>query len=190
MKIYVEINGEKHYINESVVKKNALREGMITPFTGLKIKKEGNAEVVTTAVNETKTSLPTAIDDSEGSTDVVGLTPESATVSDESSADAKKPSKALPKSEDTENTIPISEETDYQENSTTEVNESVTKKKTPRKSKLDPYLPLMKELLEKYPDIADVRVYEKLCESGFGGGKTIVTDRLRQIRRRKTAPPG
>jgi len=70
------------------------------------------------------------------------------------------------------------------------VNESVTKKKTPRKSKLDPYLPLMKELLEKYPDIADVRVYEKLCESGFGGGKTIVTDRLRQIRRRKTAPPG
>ena len=202
MKLYVEINGEKHYINESVVKENALHEGMTTPFTGLKIKKGGNAKTVTTKSNETITALPTAIDDSEintaiskiadseDSTDVVEPIPESATVSDESSADAKEPNEALPKSEDTENPIPISEETDYQENSATEVNESVTKKTIPRKSKLDPYLPLLKELLEKYPDIADVRVYEKLCESGFDGGKTIVTDRLRQIRRRETDPPG
>ena len=35
-----------------------------------------------------------------------------------------------------------------------------------------------------------VQVYEKLCEAGFDGGKTIVTDRLRQVRRRETAPPG
>ena len=201
MKLYVEINGEKHYINKSVVKENALHEGMTTPFTGLKIKKDGNAEAVTIEANERIIALPTAIDDSEtntdiskiadseDSTDVVEPIPESATVSDESSADAKEPDEVLPKSEDTENPIPISEETDYQENSTTEVNESVTKKKIPRKSKLDPYLPLMKELLEKYPDITDVRVFEELCEAGFDGGKTIVTDRLRQIRRRETAPP-
>jgi len=151
MKLYVEINGEKHYINESVVKKNALHEGMITPFTGLKIKKEGNGKAVTTKPNETITALPTAIDDSEINTDI--------------------------------NEIADSEDS-------TEVNESVTKKKIPRKSKLDPYLPLMKELLEKYPDITDVRVFEELCEAGFDGGKTIVTDRLRQIRRRETAYPG
>ena len=202
MKLYVEINGEKHYIDKGIVKENALHEGMITPFTGLKIKKEDNTEAVTTETNERIIALPTAIDDSEtntdiskiadseDSTDVVEPIPESATVSDESSADAKEPDEVLPKSEDTENPIPISEETDYQENSTTEVNESVTKKKIPRKSKLAPYLPLMKELLEKYPDITDVRVFEEICEAGFDGGKTIVTDRLRQIRRRETAPPG
>ena len=195
MKLYVEINGEKHYINESVVKENALHEGMTTPFTGLKIKKDGNAKTVTTKSNETITALPAAIDDSEintaiskiadseDPTDVVEPIPESVTVSDESPADAKEPNEALPKSEDTADPIHISEDKDYQKNSTTEVNESVTKKTIPRKSKLDPYLPLMKELLEKYPDITDVRVYEELCEAGFDGGKTIVTDRLRQIRR-------
>ena len=189
MKLYVEINGEKHYIDESVVKKNALHEGMITPFTGLKINKEGKTEAVTTKSTETITALPTAIDDSETNTDInmiadsedstdeVGLTPGSATVSDESPADAKESNEALPKSEDM----------DYQEKSTTEVNKSVKKKKIPRKSKLDPYLPLMKELLEKHSDITDVLVYEKLCEAGFNGGKTIVTDRLRQIRREDSA---
>jgi len=195
MKLYVEINGEKHYINESVVKENALHEGMTTPFTGLKIKKDGNAKTVTTKSNETITALPAAIDDSEintaiskiadseDPTDVVEPIPESVTVSDESPADAKEPNEALPKSEDTADPIHISEDKDYQKNSTTEVNESVTKNTIPRKSKLDPYLSLMEELLEKYPDITDVRVFEELCEAGFDGGKTIVTDRLRQIRR-------
>ena len=202
MKLYVEINGEKHYINESVVKENALHEGMTTPFTGLKIKKDGNAKTVTTKSNETITALPTAIDDSEintdineiadseDPTDVVEPIPESATVSDESSADAKEPNEVPPKAEDAADPIHISEDKDYQESSTTAVNESVTKKKIPRKSKLDPYLQFMKELLEKYPDITDVRVFEELCEAGFDGGKTIVTDRLRQIRRRETDPPG
>ena len=202
MKLYVEINGEKHYISESVVKENALYEGMTTPYTGLKIKKDGNAKAVTTKTNETIIALPTAIDDSEintdineiadpeESTDVSEPIPESATVSDESSVDDKESNKVPPKAEDAADPIPISEETDYQGSSTTEVNESVTKKKIPRKSKLDPYLPLIKELFEKYPDITDVRVFEELCEAGFDGGKTIVTDRLRQIRRRETAPPG
>ena len=53
MKLYVEINGEKHYIDEGVIKEHALYEGMITPFTGLEIKKEGDTEVVTKKGKET-----------------------------------------------------------------------------------------------------------------------------------------
>jgi hypothetical protein len=40
MKLYVEIDGAKHYIDEGVVEKYALYEGYVTPFTGLKIKME------------------------------------------------------------------------------------------------------------------------------------------------------
>ena len=51
-----------------------------------------------------------------------------------------------------------------------------------RKSKLDEFKTMIKELLDKYPDITGVRVYEELTESGFDGGRTIVTDYLQQIR--------
>jgi len=51
-----------------------------------------------------------------------------------------------------------------------------------RKSKLDEFKTMIKELLDKYPDITGVRVYEELTESGFDGGRTIVTDYLRLIR--------
>jgi hypothetical protein len=195
MKLYIEINGEKHYIDEGVIKEHALYEGMITPFTGLEIKKEGNTEVVTKEGNETETPLSTAIDDSETNTDINGIIdsknstdavepiPGSTTVSDESPADTEEPNETFPKPEDTENTIHIPEDTGSKESSITEVNESVIKK-NPRKSKLDPYLSVMKELIEKDPDITSVQVYNELCEAGFDGGKTIVTDRLMQIRRR------
>jgi hypothetical protein len=139
MKLYVEINGEKHYIDEGVVKEHALYEGKITPFTGLKIKKEGNAEAVSTKSNETITALPTAIDISETNpdineiagtedlTDTVEPIAESATVSNESLTDViESDNEALSKSEDTENPIHMPEDLDYQENSTTEGNESVT----------------------------------------------------------------
>ena len=191
MRLYLEINGEKHYLDESVVKKNLLREGTITPFTHLKIKRENEP----TVDNETIIALPAAIDDSETNTEINGITdsknstdavepiPGSTTVSDESPADTEEPNETFPKPEDTENTIHIPEDTGSKESSITEVNESVIKK-NPRKSKLDPYLSVMKELLEKYPDITSVQVYKALCEAGFDGGKTIVTDRLMQIRRR------
>lgn len=54
--------------------------------------------------------------------------------------------------------------------------------KKPRKSKLTAYLPLMKDLLEKFPDITGVRMFEELADAGFDGGKTIVMDRLKQMR--------
>jgi len=191
MRLYLEINGEKHYLDEGVVKKNALYEGQITPLTRLEIKRENEP----TLDNETIIALPVAIDDSEinteingiidskNSTDVVEPIPGSTTVSDESPADTEEANETFPKPEDTENTIHIPEDTGSKESSITEVNESVIKK-NPRKSKLDPYLSVMKELIEKDPDITSVQVYNELCEAGFHEGKTIVTERLSQIRRR------
>lgn len=58
-----------------------------------------------------------------------------------------------------------------------------------RKSMLDDWADEMKKLLEKYPDITGVRMYEKLAAKGFEGGKTIVTDRLRQMRPRSKKQP-
>jgi hypothetical protein len=46
-----------------------------------------------------------------------------------------------------------------------------------RQSKLDTFKPMIKALLEQYPDITGVRVYEELADSGFDGGRTIVTGR-------------
>jgi transposase len=58
-----------------------------------------------------------------------------------------------------------------------------------RKSKLDAFKPMIKALLEKYPDITGVRVCEELADSGFDGGRTIVTDYLRKIRPRPKKEP-
>ncbi len=101
MKLYVEIDGEKHYIDEGVVEKYALHGGKITPFTGLEIKKEGDTEFVATEIKETETPLPAEIDDSDDSIDVVvETTPDFTSVSDESLTDANETNKALSKSED------------------------------------------------------------------------------------------
>ncbi|MCP4570500.1 MAG: IS21 family transposase [FCB group bacterium] len=58
-----------------------------------------------------------------------------------------------------------------------------------RASKLDPFLPLIKRLLNQYPDITGVRLNEKLKDAGFQGGRTIVTDRLRRMRPRPKKEP-
>jgi len=58
-----------------------------------------------------------------------------------------------------------------------------------RKSKLDAFRPLIKELVDTYPNITGVRVYEELVADGFDGGDTIVTDYLRKIRRRPKKEP-
>ncbi|MCP4631070.1 MAG: hypothetical protein GY850_47310 [bacterium] len=102
MELYLEISGEKHYIDEGIVEKYALYAGYVTPFTGLEIKKEDDTKVETTEIKEAETPLPEAIVDSETITDineiddsddsidvVVETTPEFATVSDESLTDAK-----------------------------------------------------------------------------------------------------
>jgi glyceraldehyde-3-phosphate dehydrogenase/erythrose-4-phosphate dehydrogenase len=116
MKLYMEISGEKHYIDEGIVEKYALYEGYVAPFTGLKNKKEDDTKVVAAEIKETETPLPEAIDDSETNTEiteiieiddsedsmdvVVETTPEFATVSAEPLTDAKETNEALSKSED------------------------------------------------------------------------------------------
>jgi hypothetical protein len=40
MKLYVEINGEKHYIDKEIIRKHDLKKGDITPFTNSEIKGE------------------------------------------------------------------------------------------------------------------------------------------------------
>jgi len=54
MKLYVEINSERHYIEKDIVEKYGLKEGQITPSLGLEIKKENNSTVETESINETK----------------------------------------------------------------------------------------------------------------------------------------
>ena len=61
MKFYVEINGEKHYIDEGVTEKYALYEDYVTPFTRLKIKKD-NGIVGATEIKEAETPILAAID--------------------------------------------------------------------------------------------------------------------------------
>ncbi|MGB5988098.1 MAG: IS21 family transposase [Desulfobacterales bacterium] len=58
-----------------------------------------------------------------------------------------------------------------------------------RKSKLDAFKPMIKVLLEKYPDMTGVRVYEELRENGFDGGQSIVKDYLRKVRPRPKKEP-
>ena len=63
------------------------------------------------------------------------------------------------------------------------------KRSVGRQSKLDPYRPMIKELIETYPDITGVRLYELLVDAGFTGGSTIITDYLRKIRPRPKKEP-
>ena len=116
MKFYVEINGEKNYIDEGVAEKYALYEGYVTPFTGLKIKKENDIDGAT-EIKEAESPIPASIDayNSETSTDITGTdeindsddqiavgietTPKFAVVSDKPLTDAKETIEALSKSE-------------------------------------------------------------------------------------------
>jgi len=52
----------------------------------------------------------------------------------------------------------------------------------PRQSKLDPFLPAMKELLEEFPELTGQRLYEELKIKGYEGGISILRGRLRQVR--------
>jgi len=54
--------------------------------------------------------------------------------------------------------------------------------RTPRSSKLDPFVPLMKRLLEEHPKITGQRMYEELRDAGYPGKRTILLERLRTLR--------
>lgn len=65
----------------------------------------------------------------------------------------------------------------------------VPKGKFPRKSQLDSYMPLMRKLLEEFPDITAVRMFEELREAGYQGRITILRDRLKSMRKRPKQEP-
>ena len=58
-----------------------------------------------------------------------------------------------------------------------------------RPSRLDPYLPIIKELLDRYPDLTAVRLLQELRQRGFTGGYSIVCQRLGELRPRSAPLP-
>jgi len=61
-------------------------------------------------------------------------------------------------------------------------------KKLKRVSKLDAFEPEIKKILEKYPKITGVRLYEKLKDAGYPGGISILMERLKEIRKPDKEP--
>jgi transposase len=58
-----------------------------------------------------------------------------------------------------------------------------------RPSKLDPFLPVIEQLLEDEPRLSGVRIREELEKDGYDGSKTILDDLLRELRPRYLPPP-
>ncbi len=55
-------------------------------------------------------------------------------------------------------------------------------RKAVRASKVDIHEKRIKQLLEKYPLITGQRIFEEICKDGYGGGISILRDRLRLLR--------
>jgi transposase len=64
-----------------------------------------------------------------------------------------------------------------------------TRRQTPRQSKLDPFVPAMKALLEQFPDITGQRLHEELKIKGYEGGISILRGRLRHLRPKPKRDP-
>jgi transposase len=59
----------------------------------------------------------------------------------------------------------------------------------PRKSIIDPFEPILKELLAKYPNLTTERALQELQARGFTGKYTVVRQRIGLLRPRAAAPP-
>jgi len=59
----------------------------------------------------------------------------------------------------------------------------------PRRSILDPFEPILQELLAQYPNLTGERALQELQARGFPGQYTVVRQRLQQLRPRRTPPP-
>ena len=63
-----------------------------------------------------------------------------------------------------------------------DIGHEVLSKRLLRTSKLDEFDPEIKKLLEKYPKITGLRIYEELKEAGYPGGISILRERLKKLR--------
>jgi len=64
----------------------------------------------------------------------------------------------------------------------------VLTKRFRRASKLDGFDSEIKKLLEKYPEMTGLRIYEELKEMGYAGGVSILRERLKKLRPPKREP--
>lgn len=60
--------------------------------------------------------------------------------------------------------------------------------RTERKSKLDDYEDLMRQLLARYPHMTAIRMLEELRAAGYRGGYTILKTRVRELRPAPSRP--
>lgn len=58
-------------------------------------------------------------------------------------------------------------------------------KRPKRGSILDPFKPRIQELIEAYPSITGLRIFEELKKGGYPGGLTVVRDYLTEVRPRR-----
>ena len=61
--------------------------------------------------------------------------------------------------------------------------------RAPRPSKLDEYIPKIKELLEQYPNAKGQRVFEEIQAAGYQGGISILREKLQTIRPKPKRKP-
>jgi transposase len=62
-------------------------------------------------------------------------------------------------------------------------------KSRPRRSIIDPFEPILKELLAKYPRLTNARALEELRARGYTGGYTVLRQRLARLRPHPTPAP-
>jgi len=63
------------------------------------------------------------------------------------------------------------------------------RKRLPKESKLDTYLPKIRQTLEAFPDITGQRLFEILQEQGYDGGISILRERLQTLRPKPKCEP-
>ena len=74
------------------------------------------------------------------------------------------------------------------EGSVSSANSALPPPREDRPSKLDAYEAAVVRLLERYPRMTAVRIFEELKQQGYSGGYTILRERVKQLRSRPSKP--